>query len=54
MDGTSAAILIGLIVAVGMYANTLDRNALGYMFLSLLISPLLTFILLVIIGKKRY
>jgi len=54
MDGTSIGILIALIVAVGMYANALDRSALGYMFLSFIISPILTFILLVILGKKRY
>ena len=43
---------LGLTVLVGVLASSRGRNALGYMLLSLIISPLLAALLLLIIPNK--
>jgi hypothetical protein len=40
--------ILGLL---GFFANKLNRNWAGYILLALLITPLLTFLLLLILGK---
>ncbi len=39
---------------VGIYANKKGRSGIGYTFLSILISPVLGFIVVLIRGEKRY
>ena len=44
-------IILSIIIAV--YAKKLNRSAAGYFMLSLLLTPLVTFIILLIVGKKE-
>jgi hypothetical protein len=44
---------IGLSVLVGWFASSKKRSGLGWFFLSLIISPLITFIILLVIGPPQ-
>lgn len=44
---------IVLSLLVGYYSNKLGRSFIGYFVLSVFISPLIVFILLLTIGKKK-
>lgn len=38
---------------VGMYASRLNRSVIGYVILSVIISPLITFIILLVLGDTK-
>ncbi|WP_279152466.1 hypothetical protein [Photobacterium iliopiscarium] len=47
----TAFIYILFVIAVGMYASSKNRSVIGWMFLSIFISPLLGFLFLAICSK---
>ncbi len=49
----SIAFFIILCLAVGIYATTIDRSGIGWMAISIIITPFLASILLLIVGKKK-
>lgn len=46
-------IYILFVFLVGMYASRLNRSVIGYVILSLIISPLITFIILLVLGPTK-
>ncbi len=44
---------IGFSIVVGWFASTKRRNGVGWFFLSLIISPLITFIIVAVLGMPR-
>lgn len=46
-------IYILFVFLVGMYASRLNRSVIGYVLLSLIISPLITFIILLVLGATK-
>ncbi len=46
-------IYILFVFLVGMYASRLNRSIIGYVLLSLIISPLITFIILLVLGPTK-
>lgn len=49
----TAILYIFFTVLIGIYANRLNRNVVGWVICSLVISPLLTGLLLLVLGPSK-
>jgi hypothetical protein len=50
---TAVIVWIVFSALVGLYADSKNRSGIGYVFLSLLLSPLIGFFVVAIAGEKK-